>query len=365
MDEERLSDEGGRLAALRRLAILDTGREAEYEHITSLARTVLDVPVAAVSLIESDRQWFKAVDGLDLCETSREKSFCSVAIERREPLIVENALEEPRFCANPLVTGEPFIRSYVGVPLVLLDGFQVGALCGIDVRPRSFSPHQVAALRNLALCVEKEFELRLEARRDDLTGFQSRAAFFGTLETTLRQVVAGQGTAALAVVDLDHFKSVNDTRGHEAGDCVLRQVAGLCLERLGHEACLGRIGGEEFGIVFPGATVGAVAETIEALRRSIETLSIPGHPGLRVTISAGVSDLRGAQGDAVDAFKRADAALYAAKAQGRNRVRIADGQSVPQTCRSLPHLWRINARSACKDAVDAASDRGDLAAVYG
>jgi diguanylate cyclase (GGDEF)-like protein len=320
MDKALPADERGRLAALSALAILDTDPEPEYEHITELARTMLDAPIAAVTIISADRQWFKAVQGLDMCESAREDSFCTVTIQRPEPMVVEDACEHPLFQDNVFVVHEPHIRSYLGVPLVLPSGHHAGALCVIDFRPRTFNEQQVASLRQLARCVEKEFALRLQATLDDLTGCLNRQFFFERVERTLARVRSGQTEASLAILDLDHFKSVNDTHGHETGDMVLKAAAEALTFELAGLGEVGRIGGEEFAVLFPSIAHQRVFEILEDVRRRIASLSFPSVPDLKVTTSGGFTPLRPQDPDPIAAFKRADVALYEAKGAGRNQI---------------------------------------------
>ncbi|MDB5658257.1 MAG: diguanylate cyclase [Cypionkella sp.] len=136
--DRKLADEEGRLEALRRYDVLDTPPEAPFDRLTELVRSVLGVPIAAVTLVDAERQWFKSIAGLNACETSLEISFCAHAIKKREPLVISDATLDMRFAKNPLVTGDPWIRSYLGIPLETPDGYNVGALCAIDTKPRTF-----------------------------------------------------------------------------------------------------------------------------------------------------------------------------------------------------------------------------------
>ena len=114
MSEQQLADDAARLDALQRLQVLDTGPEEPFENIVNLVRTVLAVPIATVTLVDRHRQWFKAQRGLQVEETSRTASFCTHTIQQREPLVVEDAWEDPRFADSPLVLGPPHLRSYAG-----------------------------------------------------------------------------------------------------------------------------------------------------------------------------------------------------------------------------------------------------------
>lgn len=150
-----------RLRDLQNLGLLDSGKEAAYDDLVRLAADVCDVPIAAVSLVDSDRQWFKAQCGLAAAQTPREQSFCSHAILRPDELmVVPDATQDPRFAQNPLVLGEPHIRFYAGAPLVSARGQALGALCVIDNKPRTLSDAQQRALLALARQVGALIELR-------------------------------------------------------------------------------------------------------------------------------------------------------------------------------------------------------------
>src|SRR5215212_10891180 len=150
------TDEAERLAALRRLEILDTPSEERFDRITRLARHAFGVPIALVSLIDANRQWFKSCQGLDASETPRGISFCGHAILAADALVIPDAADDPRFADNPLVTGPPGIRFYAGQPLSSVDGFRLGTLCIIDRHPRELSDVDRQALRDLAALVEAE-----------------------------------------------------------------------------------------------------------------------------------------------------------------------------------------------------------------
>lgn len=151
-------NEDSRLRSLHRLGILDTQPEARFDRITRQASRLLDVPVALVTLVDADRQWFKSAYGLDVTETHRDYSFCAHAILEDQVLQVPDALHDPRFADNPVVTDEPRIRFYAGVPLALSDGSQAGTLCVLDYRPRLLDEMQLDELGRLARLVALELE---------------------------------------------------------------------------------------------------------------------------------------------------------------------------------------------------------------
>jgi GAF domain-containing protein len=142
-------DDDERLQALRDLLVLDTPPEQRFDRIVQFAADEFDVPVALISLVDRDRQWFKARVGTEVCETARDISFCGHALGSNEVLLVPDAALDPRFADNPLVTGPPFIRFYAGAPLETQPGLRMGTLCLIDTRPRTLDAIDLAILHSL------------------------------------------------------------------------------------------------------------------------------------------------------------------------------------------------------------------------
>lgn len=154
-------NEEKRLRKLRSLGILDTFPEAVYDDIVFLASEMADAPIALMTLVDLDRQWFKSKVGLETPETHRDHAFCAHAIRKpNEILVVSNATKDPRFADNPYVTGAPMIRFYAGAPLVCSDGTALGTLCVIDHKPRTLSALQERGLQVLSRQVVAQIELR-------------------------------------------------------------------------------------------------------------------------------------------------------------------------------------------------------------
>jgi signal transduction histidine kinase len=153
-------DEAERLRILHELDVLDTDPEVDYDDVVSLAAHICGVPMSLVSLVDADRQWFKARIGLDATETSRDVSFCAHAILGKDLMVVPDALADRRFADNPAVRQDPGVRFYAGAPLVTTDGHALGTLCVVDAVPRRLSLGQLQALRALARQVTAQLELR-------------------------------------------------------------------------------------------------------------------------------------------------------------------------------------------------------------
>lgn len=153
-----------RLKAIRDLKLLDTPAERDFDELVYLAAHICDVPISLMSIVDADRQWFKASVGLAVRETSRRVSFCAHAIQQRDLFIVEDATRDNRFAENPLVTGDPGIRFYAGMPLVLPDGNAIGTLCAIDIVPRTLTETQESALVVLGKQLVSRVTMRVQQR---------------------------------------------------------------------------------------------------------------------------------------------------------------------------------------------------------
>lgn len=323
MSDPKLTDETARLAALHRYDILDTPPEPMFDKITDLVRAVLGVPMSAVSLIDAERQWLKSHQGIDASETSRDVAFCDYTIRDRQPLVVNDASRDARFCDNPLVTGNPNILSYAGMPLETPDGYNIGSLCAIDTQPRSFDAAQIAVLKSLAALVVDQLELRRIADRDHLSGVMTRRAFVAEMDKAIALFARHGRPAALLLLDIDHFKSINDTYGHPVGDEAIKAIAALCADLKRPSDSIGRLGGEEFGILLAETGEEDAVKAAQRFCRAIAEMEVAHEPPLRITASFGIAAIDPERTKSDAWLAAADKALYEAKRKGRNRVALA------------------------------------------
>ena len=157
-------NEAGRMEAVLRYDLLDTPPDGTFDRITAVAARVFEVPFAIVSVVDTDRIWFKSRHGVDVEQLGRDPGLCASAILHDEPWIVEDARADPRALANPLVAGDFGMQFYAGVPLTTRDGFNLGTLCVMDVKPRTVTADEIATLEDLAAMVMRELDLRWETR---------------------------------------------------------------------------------------------------------------------------------------------------------------------------------------------------------
>jgi diguanylate cyclase (GGDEF)-like protein len=318
-------NEAARLAELRSYEILDTGSEETFDDLADLARQIADTPIGLVTLVDDARQWFKSHLGLAARETPRELAFCAHAILGTDIMEVPNAPEDPRFADNPLVTGDPYIRFYAGIPLVSPRGFALGTLCVIDRQPRKLTPLQREGLEKLAHALVTTLELHRAYRtmvrlafNDPLTGLLNRAGVFDALQTAIAWQRRYRGGLSVIYMDLDHFKTVNDIEGHAAGDRALVLIATAIRAVLRENEIAGRIGGDEFVVILRDAEDAVVAALCEQLRGSVsETMSRQGWP---VTVSMGAATFSTAPESPETALARADQIMYQAKGLGKDAI---------------------------------------------
>lgn len=315
----KLGDEAGRLSAVARYEIMDTPSEPQFDHIVSLLKTIFKAPIALISVIDDRRQWYKACEGLGVGEIPRDMAFCNYTIQSADILAIEDTTLDPRFASHPLVVGEPHLRSYLGIPLTSPDGYNIGTICIVDTRPRTFGADEYETLRQFAAVAISQFELRQIASRDALTGMATRRAFTEAAQRELSRFLRHGQPVTLVLFDLDRFKSINDTFGHGVGDAVLKSASAACEAVKRNEEQIGRIGGEEFAILLVNTGLPEALTAAERFRKAIEAATIEQQPALPFTASFGLSQCSAETADVETWMDRADKALYAAKAQGRNR----------------------------------------------
>lgn len=332
-------DEAQRQTDLEALNLLDTGPDPRFDALLRLAQDLFGIRTVLVTLVDNERQWFKARRGTALSGTARSLSFCGHAIHSDAILEVPDALKDERFADNPLVAEQPYLRFYAGIALHAPGGSRVGTFCMFDDRPNALSVRQRQSMQDIALLLEAMFEtasLQIEQKQllAELDGAKRRA-----LLDPLTQLLNREGLEQMLPAlksrgqrdglyvgfiygDLDHFKQINDEHGHGVGDEVLVEVAQRLVAAIRPEDLAVRMGGEEFAVlalVKSHDQLDLIAERVRA------AMACPpfrvAQLALDLTISLGTAVARSLEArDDLRLIDKADKALYQAKQAGRDRV---------------------------------------------
>ena len=314
----------------------------DFDRVVERLRQIIDDTSPAAAVPDGTQPSQRQVSASAITPAADGKpASATITILTLPAHVVEDAAADPTFSANPLVTGEPGIRFYAGAPIRYL-GQRVGTLCVIDTEPRDLSPSLKQDLQDLAQWVESEIDsdLQSDAQRelisevdrlremalvDPLTRTWNRNGIQEIYNRELAYATRDKSCVGCIVIDIDHFKSVNDTHGHDMGDAVLKRVADRIRLSVRPYDSIGRMGGEEFLVLLPQSSRAVVSMVAERIRSSVESTPIELSDGatLAVTISLGTTFFQGSselQPELKLLFKTADVALYEAKKSGRNRV---------------------------------------------
>jgi diguanylate cyclase (GGDEF)-like protein len=322
------ADEEQRLRDLERHGVIGMESDEHFDRLVELASSILDMPIAVISLVDTDRQWFLARKGVDVRETPREMAFCAHAIAGDQVLMVPDARLDERFRSNPLVLAEPHIRFYAGAPLRSPDGHNLGTLCVIDREPRQLSEAQLHQLELLAELVIRELELRLLSHLCPVTGLPMRRRFLTIGEREFERARREEHPLALFCFDIDNFRQINHRWGHHAGDQVLYDLACLARSFLREQDYAGRLGDGEFALLLVDTDADQALAVAEGLRQAVTAMpGVHTRSDVQLHISGGLTGLSGSDRHFSDLLLRADRALELAQGNGRNQIACLHGES--------------------------------------
>lgn len=281
-------DEQARLATLRSLDILDSPPEERFDRLTRMAKRLYGVPIALISLVDANRQWFKSCFGLSVNETPRDISFCGHTILGDSLFIIPDASVDERFADNQLVLNDPSIRFYAGCPFRAPNGHKLGTLCIIDHQPRHFGQDEFEALIDLTAMLEREISAVQLATLDALTNISNRRGFAALGQHGLHLCLRQKLPASLVFMDLDKFKPINDRFGHAEGDRALTVFAEQMKAACRDSDIFARLGGDEFAILLIGASKECADNMVSRLRQSVEKRNQETRRGYDISFSHGV-----------------------------------------------------------------------------
>jgi len=302
----------------------------EWQQISNLVADFCGVPVAllmrkcadAMQVVVGSEQPLSPYERNEIAPLNG-ALYCECVINTQQPLHIPNALNDPRWDHNPDIDlGMIF---YYGVPINLSDGRPFGTLCILHCEEKIASAAEIKFIKRFAGSIELMLELLQNKQAlyqqsitDDLTGIPNRRYFFGCLDKEFQRAQRHQLVFCVAMIDLDHFKQVNDQFGHEEGDGVLTRFSRQFKNIIRTEDTLGRVGGEEFALIMPMTALGEARSLLERFRSMVEKISF--FDARQITFSAGIVEF-GVKHETSEALlNQADQELYRAKQQGRNQI---------------------------------------------
>ena len=270
-------NEAIRLEAVRSLGLIDTPPEERFDRFTRFARLLFNVPIAYVSLIGDEIQWFKSVQGMDINQSPRDLSFCSHTILTDQRMVVEDTIKDPRFNDHPIVVNPPHIRFYAGVRLNLSHGICVGTFCLADVKPKYPTEEEIKLLSDLASMLEQEFQSRGQLTTDVLTGLSNRKGFLLIAQHAIAICERNKSPATLMYFGLDNLKALIKDFGKAEGEKVLRDVGQLLLGEFRDSDVVARIGAGRFCVLLTNTNTVNIEKPLKNLANALreENVNLP------------------------------------------------------------------------------------------
>lgn len=264
---DKPDNEPERLQSLHASGLPGLGPSERFDRLTRMAQRIFNVPVAMLNLVDADRLWPQSCIGIAPEMWERDTSLCAHVIAQSSPLVISDLLSDPRFNDAPAV--QQGLRFYAGCPVHMPDGLAIGALCISDTQPRKLSQDEVAVLQDLAAIVEDAFAVLTEARQDELTGLANRRGFDVLASYALAGARRREKPACLCFIDLDGFKQINDSWGHEAGDQALGVMSRLMKQCFREDDIIARRGGDEFSVLFNDSSQSGASRAMEVLQHKV------------------------------------------------------------------------------------------------
>jgi diguanylate cyclase (GGDEF)-like protein len=325
--------------ALLSFEFLNGPLREKFERITRITANLFDVPMAGVSFIDEHCKQFKTLFGTEVIDTPHEISFCSHVLNQEEIFNVPETFLDERFCNNPHVIGDPHVRFYAGCS-IQLNRQKLGTISIMDQKPRHFDTDQLDWLRDIAVLAETEIQnyavttdkgklasdldqARMASMVDPLTSLWNRQGIYNILRYRMDEYLLNGMGFAVAILDIDNFKAINDTYGHDAGDHTLQAIAQSLIKGCRESDAIGRWGGEEFLLLINESSLKNVMEIAQRIRTTIEShqILLPNNRSKNVTVTIGLTCITPETRPTLEELINwADQALYKGKRGGRNLV---------------------------------------------
>ena len=334
-----------RLAELRSFEILDSKQESVYDDLGEIARCIAGTPIGLISLVDENRQWFKTCLGLGTKETPRSISFCGHTILNKQALIIPDTLQNPDFCGNPLVIGEPYIRFYAGFPLVSSSGLSIGTICVISPSPQTLNPSQEIGLKLLAKQVISLMEHRRELKllrqcqsmlllgkgvpatttKQHAIGLLERPELLATLNMLLsRRPISPFSLLLIRIKQLDR---INALLGSDAVENVVNQTAERLIALIPPGCAVGRYAEHEIAAVIMEKDRKHLEDMGQQWLASLSKPIVHQSQSIEIALGCGISDLIDEYTEAEDLIRAASFAQLAASQKSCSEWRFIDRQS--------------------------------------
>lgn len=262
-----------RVQALHNLHILDTNSEERFDSIIHVAQHLFHVPIALVSLVDTEREWYKSRSGFQVKETPRDISFGAHVILQEDIMLVKDSLNDMRFMDNPLVLGEPDIRFYLGCPLKTKNQFNIGTLCLIDHQPRpQYNGVDLGIIKDLAKIVEAELDTMRLSTTDEFSKLYNRQGFLITGKKIINLGNQYDKNIVLLYFDLHKLKFINEHHGYGEGDTILKIFAQQLLKNFRHSDAIARVGGDKFCVLCSGLSLAQVPSVIKRFQTKLSSV---------------------------------------------------------------------------------------------
>lgn len=281
-------NEEERLKALYALQLLDTGPEERFDRLARIARKLFQVPIALVSLVDADRQWFKSVYGLTETEFERDLSFCGHTILNQTTMVIPDAARDSRFQDNPLVVDDHKLRFYAGSRIRTREGYVVGTLCIVDHQPRNFADDDIQLLEDLARMVESEIQATEQANMDELTGVYNRRGLESLVTQSLRFSRRNQQSSMLILFDIVKLNAINNEFGLHVGDTVLQRVGRELRRHCRDTDIIGRLGNDEFVALLHQADLNQAKRMVTRFMATMTAVKFQGADNQTIDLTFGI-----------------------------------------------------------------------------
>lgn len=279
-----------KLLSIKLMGVSGKNSEERLECITSIAIKLLDTPISLVAIVDKDNQWLRSAQGLSQASIDRTEYFCSVIIENKKPLIVNDLLKDLRFFNNHLVTNDPWLRAYAGYPVKLAGNEVAGTVSVFDTEPREFDASDLTLLEDIAAIVEDELRIMDKATTDALTGILNRHSFTIIADEELQRAQRDNKHFCIILINLNNFRLINSEFGDAEGDIALQVFSKILEQQSNAKIIAARMGESEFAILLADLLYDDAINFINNFEDKIDSFNELPHSKYKLEFSYGITE---------------------------------------------------------------------------